>query len=402
MEAIKKGCLEFICLPGIAQPVSPSPNPRNNLYRLFSLFFTVCLCVSCSVPGVQIKIRSERTVLVYMAADNNLSRNAEKDILEMRSVTFSNEYNLIVYMDTPNQKPCLLKIQNGSIDTLKIYEPQNSASKQVLESVIDESFALFSAEHYGLVLWSHGTGWLPSGKFDELKNPVLRSFGRDNGKEMEITDLAEALPDYLEFLIFDACLMSGIEILYQLRHKAGVIIASPTESLAAGFPYDSVLPFLFLPQPKYNEAAQSYMDYFKDKTGALQSASITVIDTKELEPLAVLVRENIQKESGLICPDREQIQRYDTKEPALFFDFEDYLKQLGFNMNSIRRQLNKVVLFKDFTLRFLQEFELEKVSGVGVYISVENDLLFNEYRDLDWFLDTGLFCERGVPASAPY
>lgn len=63
-----------------------------------------------------------------MAADNNLYRNAYKDIEEMLAVEIPSEYNLIVYIDTPNDNPCLLKIRKGKIDTLKQYKTQNSAS----------------------------------------------------------------------------------------------------------------------------------------------------------------------------------------------------------------------------------------------------------------------------------
>jgi hypothetical protein len=179
-----------------------------------------------------------------MAADNNLYRQAQRDIEEILTIEISSKYNLLAYIDTPNNNPYLLKITKGKIDTLKQYNMQNSASKQVLKSIIDETFSLFPAESYGLILWSHGTGWLPEGVYDHAKETNVRSFGKDNSKEMEITDLAEAIPENLDFIIFDACLMSGIEVLYQLRNKTEIIIASPTEILVAGFPYKNIIPVL--------------------------------------------------------------------------------------------------------------------------------------------------------------
>ena len=92
----------------------------------------------------------------------------------------------------------------------------------------------------------HGTGWLPVGVYEEIKNQVSsRSFGSDNKQEMSIIELESALPIKFDFIIFDACLMGNIETIYQLRHKADVIIASPTETLVAGFPYTEVAPLLF-------------------------------------------------------------------------------------------------------------------------------------------------------------
>jgi hypothetical protein len=330
-----------------------------------------------------------------MAADNNLYRQAKRDIEEMLAVEIPSEYSLLAYIDTPNSNPYLLKITKGKIDTIKQYGSQNSASKQVLKAVIDETFSLFPAESYGLILWSHGTGWLPEGVYDYMKETNTRSFGKDNYKEMEIIDLAEAIPENLDFIIFDACLMSGIEVLYQLRNKTEIIIASPTEILVAGFPYKNIIPALLAPHPNYKEAALTYMEYYKNRNGQLQSASIAVIDAKELEPLASLVKEAVANEANLICPGRELIQRYDTKEPALLFDFEDYLQHAisnESNLAALKNQLSKTVIYNDFTPSFLNEISLEKSSGIGVYIPFANDALFSEYSLLDWYRDSALFC----------
>jgi len=327
-----------------------------------------------------------------MAADNNLNKQAHKDIDEMLKVMIPSGYNLLVYIDTPNENPHLLKIRKGKIDTIKQYTSQNSASKQVLRSVIDETFSLFPAENYGLILWSHGTGWLPEGVYNYMKETNVRSFGKDENKEMEIIDLAEALPENLDFILFDACLMSGIEVLYQLRNKAKIIIASPTETLVAGFPYEKIIPILFTPNPNYKEAALAFMEHYKNSDGNLQSASIAVIDAKQLEPLANLIKGSIKYE---VCPNRELIQKYDTKEPALFFDFEDYLEHLISNemdLIALREQISKTVIYNDFTPYFLDEISIEKSCGMGIYIPFEKDALFNQYSLLDWYIDSGLFC----------
>jgi hypothetical protein len=332
-----------------------------------------------------------------MAADNDLYKQAQISIEEMLTIEIPSEYNLLAYIDTPNNNPYLLKITKGKIDTLKQYNAQNSASKQILKTVIDESFSLFQAESYGLILWSHGTGWLPEGVYDYIKKTNTRSFGRDNNKEMEIADLAEAIPENLDFLIFDACLMSGIEVLYQLRNKTEIIIASPTEILVAGFPYKNIIPVLLTPNPNYKAAALTYMEYYKNKEILAQSASIAVIDAKELEPLASLVKEAIKNETNLVCPNRELIQRYDTKEPALLFDFEDYLQHAISNENNLtalRNQLSKTVIYNDFTPSFLNEILIEKSSGIGIYIPFANDALFSEYSSLDWYKDSELFCDN--------
>ena len=73
---------------------------------------------------------------------------------------------------------------------------------------------------------------------------MLKSFGAEGGKNMEIYELAEGIPDeyHFDFLLFDVCSMGGIECVYELRDKADYIVASPAEVLVAGFPYKNILP----------------------------------------------------------------------------------------------------------------------------------------------------------------
>jgi len=75
--------------------------------------------------------------------------------------------------------------------------------KQVLNDIIQ----MYPAQEYGLILWSHGTSWLPAGS-------SLRSFGEDSGEQMNIPDLAENLPIKFDFILFDACLMVSVEVVY--------------------------------------------------------------------------------------------------------------------------------------------------------------------------------------------
>ena len=65
---------------------------------------------------------------------------------------------------------------------------------------------------------------------------------------MDISELAAAIDGSgvrFDYLLFDACFMSSVEALYDLRRAADYIVASPCEVMAHGFPYDTVIPSLF-------------------------------------------------------------------------------------------------------------------------------------------------------------
>lgn len=142
----------------------------------------LCICFLSCENHNEIEIATtpaSRTVLVYMAAENNLYKNAKQDIAEMQVYSAQINGNLLVYLDAPSASldslPQLLKIENGKIIPVKKYERHNSASGIILQSIINDAVAMFPATEYGLVLWSHGTGWLPEGVFDDLKTQLLQN-----------------------------------------------------------------------------------------------------------------------------------------------------------------------------------------------------------------------------------
>jgi hypothetical protein len=367
------------------------------------------LCSFCT-PKEQLQQQEEeqrlpqRTVLIYMAADNNLYRSARADLEEMLQASIPLDGRLLVYLDAPmwsaDTCPQLLSIREGKRFSVKQYGRQNSASGNVLQTVIADAMAAFPAESYGLILWSHGTGWLPSGAYDKLpKSSAQRSwalpqsFGKDNGSEMGVMELAEALPDNLEFIIFDACLMSGIEVLYQLRGKAATIVASPTETLVAGLPYAQVLPCLFASPVAYVQAAQAYMNYYNGKAGDDQTASITVVNTVELEAFVQLLSSMLQSPNIKIAPpDKGKIQRYDRLKESLFYDLEDYLINVIQDevlLLSLRQQLARMVVYNACTPYFLSQLPLTRVCGVSIYLSSGSVALDQYYGQLDWYVDCG-------------
>ena len=80
---------------------------------LFGAFATLILFASCSKddPVNPVITKPERTVLLYLAADNNLSRLAYKDLEEVRQgmTQVSSSMYLMVYADMGDGNAQLLK-----------------------------------------------------------------------------------------------------------------------------------------------------------------------------------------------------------------------------------------------------------------------------------------------------
>ncbi len=359
-------------------------------YRLIIILFAVLLwgCRNNDTPI------ANRTVLVYMAADNNLYRNAIKDIKEMLQATVPANNNLLVYVDAPSSSsdsiPKLFEIKNNKIKEICRYSKHNSASGEVLSMVLSDAMRLYPAIDFGLILWSHGTGWLPQGAYDDIKSGSPQyAFGLDKGQEMDIIELAKSLPTKFEFIIFDACLMSNIETIYQLRDKTDHIIASPSEILVTGFPYDKIIGLLFAYSIDYRAIAENYMNYYKQQTGVFQSATIAVVATKHLSELAHNIRSNINTDTMTYL--HQDVQKYEVRENAVYYDLFDYLQQA--EIQNWEQNLKNVVMYNDFTPFFLSKLKIEKSYGISIFVHL-NDTLITEYQKLDWYTDTGLMLRK--------
>ena len=67
--------------------------------------------------------------------------------------------------------------------------------------------------------------------------PITKTFGIEQSLyggtlEMEITDLASAIPMHLKCIVFDACLLGGVEVAYELRNLCDKICFSSLRCLA--------------------------------------------------------------------------------------------------------------------------------------------------------------------------
>lgn len=150
---------------------------RLKLYTLlcisFLLIFTACNQDDDPVPAEKVT----RTVLAYIMADNSLSGFASIDIDEMMKgmeAVDASLYNLLVYVDDASREgsqsykfPTLYRLskdKNGNVvkETVKEYKEQVSTDPAVMQEVLKRAFTEYPAESYGLVLWSHGEGWIPN------------------------------------------------------------------------------------------------------------------------------------------------------------------------------------------------------------------------------------------------
>ncbi len=383
------------------------------------LFLTALLFMISCERTQDLRDVTTKTVLVYMAADNSLASNAQKNINLMRSSMGTDLYyaNLLVFVDRQNNRPALLHIHDYRIDTLRVYNPLNSTDPAVLKSVIDIAINDWKAESYGLVLWSHGMAWIPEAQMHAVAGnmgwapmrdrPKTKTFGVENLSDdtytcMEIDELADAIPDgVFDFISFDACYMGSVEVAYALRKKAKHIISSSCEIIDEGFPYATVTRD-FLNGNLLNMCSEFYSSYNR-RYGFIQTASISLVNTDGLDSLARCFKKIIANHKNEIPTlDVSNIQYFDRFKKHVMFDLEDFVDKLGTNRDDLmefRLQLEKCIPYKNSTPYICSRYEddpdgIKMVSfcGLSVYIPLEAfeaSGLNDDYRDTEWSRDTG-------------
>lgn len=328
--------------------------------------------------------------LVYMVADNNLSPMAIEDINEMEmGWEDSDTEKLLVYVDASYsdklpKNPVLIQIQRDTSGDIKSsivysYPERNSTDKEVLREVLEDVLGLYENAHIkGIVFWSHANAWLPQ---DVNIQTNGKAFGRDENpllSGMSLWDMREALDGFhFNFIVFDACFMGSVEVLYQMKDIADVFVASPTEILAFGFPYQRIVPLFAKEHVDFKNIGQQYFYYYKEKSGKDNWCSISVVRSKYLSELSDLCK-------GQFCvDDTDSLQQYTRQGQGYFFDLKQILLKKTDIKSEVEQLWSKLIIYENHTEKMI-DLGLENCNGLSVYIKNKNQVLNDYYKKTLW------------------
>lgn len=369
-----------------------------------------------------------QTVFMFFPWSNSLLSDFRRTVEDMQTVVAQHsmkDERIMVFMATSEREAVLfeLKKQNGRCltDTLQRYSDRPFTSRQWLTSLFSEVMTLAPASRYGMVVGCHGLAWVPvqgqrnarkrlgsQERIDEEDNlykeeridkeglykeeridkegddlmhfevqgPVTTRFigGTYPETQIETTDLADAMADaglHTEYILFDACYMSSVEVAYELKDVTHYLIASPTEVISYGFPYITMGKHL-LGTPNYKGIVDSFISFYSSYY--LPYGTVAVTDCTQLDALAAIAQQinaaaeeptnaasakqiNAAAEgkfntatSGKSAPNGVQIM--DGYSPTLFYDLGHLmsLKNAGTVLTAaFAEQLDKTVPYKGHT-----------------------------------------------------
>ena len=362
-----------------------------------------CSFFACSdddaIPSPPPPYAESRTVMVYMVAENSLNGNATADVgemlLGMNNDTLYAGDKLVIYLDDVKLPRIYVidkttkKILLSELEPVWKYdEDVNSSSATQLAAFIDFATTHYPADSYGLVMWSHASGWIPSTYNGDKSLSMRKSFGVDNGRnntnnsgnQMEISDMANALDGYaFDFIFFDACLMQNIEVAYELRHSAKHIIASPAEIPAPGANYKTLMKVMFRKDDYVSQMLSAYELEYRKTYGLV----ISSVDTSELDDFAEYMKGIVDEHrSDLLALNASSLLNY-MHWGQWRNDYPDGLDMQGVMLNVLNEE----------------EFTAWKEKADKIFTCMQNGRWYSSYQSVNK-IDAAQCC--GVSMYIPF
>ena len=278
---------------------------------------------------------ARRTVVVYAAAQNTLGldgylRADSAEMVEGARSLKGDEQLLLFADDAAGAR--IYRFRPGGRAPECVWSRRGetcSTDPETLAEVLSWCATAYPADEYGLVMWSHASGWVPS------TNPPAGSplsFGIDTGAggrgdltadgrlgvQMDIDDIARAIGAAgvrMRYVLFDACLMQSLETAYALRGVTDYVIGAPISTPAAGADYaHQVREGLFSHDPA--DIARTYYADVTDPANAADYAdfgiAVAAVRTAALDELAAVTADVLPRAAlaGRTDADMEGVQQY--------------------------------------------------------------------------------------------
>lgn len=433
-------------------------NIRNIiLFPLFLCFFAASSCTKIVRETDVVVRRNHIHAFVMMSFGyNDLDRSLKQNILDMENgfiPEMKNEEKLLflysqgVGQDGKAEKPLLSRIYlNHSGDLVKENLLQFGSDEipnkgenitKVLNCIKDK----YHPDSYGMLISSHGTGWTPPGymgspdKFEGFSDnvwsvarlrkqsrhrinvpvPYIRQEdsiavksigvswtddGHKNSYETDIVELSKAIPFKLEYIIFDACYMGGVEVAYELKDKCKWLCASASEILGTGMDYSRLLQRLLQSEtPNPMAVCTDFYNLYANQSGIYKSATISMTDCSRIDVLAAVCRAIFRAhEINFKQCDEAKLQQFfrnkNRSSQKWFYDLRSVLVAAGADENELADfdwALQQCVVYREATEYFMNDYQIKSFCGLGMYLPYSERAYLNDYyKTLSWNVATGL------------
>ena len=353
----------------------------------------------------------KRNILFYIAtdADAGIDGDVPGKINQIRAGWKPQQGEMFIYADRWGQGAVLMHIlntKNGEyydVDTIdNNYGVENSADANVFNRVIQKVTTTYPADSYGMIFFSHASGWLPEGALNSPRSLVIDN-GGGTRKEMTYVDFAAAIPNNkFDFIIFEACLMADVAVMYELRNKTKYVLVSSAEIVAPGFEYiyrENVMGLFNTAQP-VDIVLKGFADAYCTTGNSWSSFTISIVKMSEMAALAAATKTALKgnelSEENLSITE---IQTFDRPGELIssgsrrsrYFDLGHTVENLtsASDYAAFNSQMGKTVIWKRASGSFLPAqsgFYIRHHCGLTTYIKQGVFPVLNTaYENASWY-----------------
>ncbi len=358
------------------------------------------ICNECNIDK-KVAPQKDWTILLYLAADNDLGPFAVRNIKQMANIGSTKSATVLIHLDikTVGRKKVTRRfyVEKNKLVQVNMDDPisqkMDSGDPQTLISCFKWAKRDFPAKNYALILWNHGTGPLDPITGRIFNANELFTFNSHTNKLeldrsigfLEYIGIVEYLSKFeqrgicwddstgnyltnqkLEFALkticqeclkgekisvlgFDACLMNTIEIASMAKKYADLMVGSQEVVLGSGWNYQKVLfPFSegSLTADKFAQhIVYAYDDAYHIITNDYTAAAINLDDIDKLEQninsIALLLMESLKKQQrGTV---KKALLASRDKRNCTHFDEPSYIDLHHF-LSNLQRNLDQFKL----------------------------------------------------------
>ncbi|MGV3522759.1 MAG: clostripain-related cysteine peptidase [Candidatus Sericytochromatia bacterium] len=214
--------------------------------------------------GAAVRNGKKWTIAIYLAADNNLYSAGKKDLTEIKAGLAKNPaaaqmVDVIVLFDglpkgdsqllrmTPAGQPDEVINDNGAV--IPASKEVDTGDPQVFKNFVNFTTKNFPGQNNSISVWNHGSGLdvrtqagasffdiIGGGESGQRTRGVQsKAFASDDqsGNHLMLADLNPALAlanqnlgKAVDIFGFDTCLMQHVEVAYQIKGQANILVAS--------------------------------------------------------------------------------------------------------------------------------------------------------------------------------